>query len=252
MSDAAVFFDYSQVGYNIRPDLAKAHLEIWKNIAAPGSWWRGEDRVAIAAEVRNAGSCTFCQERKLALSAFSVQGAHNTDTHLPEVVVEAVHRVTTDASRLTKSWLSDCQSNGLSHEQYIELLGIVVAVISIDAFHRCLGIALEELPSPLAGEPSQYRPTSAQQESAWIPTIAASRADGDEADLYDGQKQTGNVLIAMSLVPDSVRMLKTLSSAQYLETRDVINPSRNGNRKISRAQMELLAGRVSALNDCFY
>ena len=56
----------------------------------------------------------------------------------------------------------------------------------------------------------------------------------------------------MSLVPDSVRLLTTLASVQYLQPGDVINPSMNGGRKISRAQMELLAGRVSSLSACFY
>lgn len=45
------FFDYSASGYDIRADLSQAHAEVWGEIAAPGNWWRGEDRVAIAAKV---------------------------------------------------------------------------------------------------------------------------------------------------------------------------------------------------------
>lgn len=245
-------FDYASVEYDIRPDLPEAYRKVWEKIASPGNWWRGADRVAIAAEVRAAQACELCKERKAALSPFSVEGMHNTSTNLPPVAVDAVHRVVTDVSRLTENWLSDCVKQGLSHEQYIELLGIVVAVVSIDAFHRALGIELEILPEPKAGEPSRYRPMTAKKGDAWVATIAASMADGDEADLYDGMRQTGNVLLAMSLVPDSVRLLHTLSAVQYLKSRDVVNPSMNGDRYISRAQMELLAGRVSALSDCFY
>ena len=246
------YFDYAALDYDIRPDLPQAYRKIWENIAAPGNWWRGADRVAIAAEVRAAQQCDLCKERKAALSPFSVKGAHSATTNLPPVAVDAVHRVVTDVSRLTEAWLTDCVKQGLSHEQYIELLGIVVAVVSIDAFHRALGIELESLPEPKAGEPDQYRPATAAKGDAWVATIAASIADGDEADLYGGMKQTGNVLMAMSLVPDSVRMLNTLGSVQYLSPLDVANPSKNGNRNISRSQMELLAGRVSALSDCFY
>ncbi len=245
-------FDYTAVEYDIRPDLPEAYRKVWEKIALPGNWWSGADRVAIAAETRAAQTCELCKERKAALSPFSIEGLHDTSTNLQPIAVDAVHRVVTDVSRLTENWLSECVEQGLSHEQYIELLGIVVAVVSIDAFHRALGIDPELLPEPESGEPSRYRPATAKEGDAWVATIAASVADGDEADLYDGMRQTGNVLLAMSLVPDSVRLLHTLSAVQYLKARDVMNPSRNGGRHISRAQMELLAGRISALSDCFY
>jgi hypothetical protein len=245
-------FDYSEKEYLIREDFSQAYNDVWERIAAPGNWWTGQDRVAIAAEVRAAQDCPLCKERKAALSPFSTKGSHTVCTNLPDVAIDAVHRVVTDVSRLTESWLSECVEKGLSHEQYIELLGIVVGVVSIDAFHRALGFELEPLPEPISGEPDRYRPETARKGDAWIATISAGRANDKERDLYDGMPQTGNVVSAMSLVPNSVRILKTLASVQYLDTKDVINPSKNGNRKISRAQMEMLAGRVSALSSCFY
>lgn len=245
-------FDYSTSGYDIRPDLSQAYSEVWGKIAAPGNWWRGKDRVAIAAQVRAAKECQLCRERKKALSPFAVNGSHNAQSDLPEVAIDAVHRLTTDPSRLTEAWLSECNEQGLSAEQYIELLGIVVAVISIDAFHRAMGFEMEDLPTPVSGEPSGYRPKSAIKADAWVPVISAAMAEGDEADLYGGQTRAGNVISAMSLVPDSVRILKTLSSAQYIPDYLVPDPTSNGGRKISRAQMELLAARVSVMSDCFY
>lgn len=250
MHSQITHFDYSEIEYDIRTELSDAYREVWAKIAKPGNWWRGIDRVAIAGEVRAAVECPLCEERKKVLSPFS--GQHSAYSNLPEAAIDAVHRVVTDVSRLTRKWLEDGVENGLSKAQYIELLGIVVAVVSIDAFHRALGLALEPLPEPIAGEPDYYLPVSAKDGKAWVPMISAADADNAEIDLYGGQKQTGNVLTAMSLVPDSVRILSTLSSVQYLEAKDVVNPSKNGNRKISRAQMELLAGRVSSLSECFY
>lgn len=87
---------------------------------------------------------------------------------------------------------------------------------------------------------------------AWVDMVAPDKLTEPEADLYGGRPQTGNVIAVMSLVPDSVRMLKILSGTQYLQDIDVANPATNGGRAISRAQMELLAGRVSSLSDCFY
>lgn len=87
---------------------------------------------------------------------------------------------------------------------------------------------------------------------AWVKMIPPAKIQPPENDLYDGRKQTGNVIAAMSLVPNSVRMLKTLSSVQYLEMQDVANPIADGGGQLSRPQIELLAGRVSSLSDCFY
>lgn len=235
----------------VRGDIRRAFEDIWQTIAKPGNWWRGADRIAIAAESRNAGSCALCAERKNAISPYSVKGDHRTISNLPPVAVDAVHRITTDVSRLTKSWLGECEDAGLSDGQYIELLGIVVAVISIDGFYRAMGYPLEPLPDPIEGAPSGYRP-KAKDQGSWVATVSPADLSAEEADLYGGAPQVGNVIAALSLVPDSVRMLTRLSGVQYLEIQDVPNAASNGGRAISRRQMELLAGRVSSLSDCFY
>jgi hypothetical protein len=244
-------FDYSNSSVAVREDIPQAFNEVWQTIAKPGNWWRGADRVAIASETRNARACPLCEQRKAALSPYAVQGDHQTVSNLPPVAVDAVHRVATDASRLTKTWLDECEDSGMSDGQYVELLGIVVAVVSIDGFHRAMGFALEPLPEPVAGEPSGYRP-DAKDHGSWVPTVAPADLSDEEADIYHGMAQTGNVIAAMSLVPDSVRMLTRLSGVQYLADTQVANPGSNGGRALSRPQIELLAGRVSSLSDCFY
>jgi hypothetical protein len=52
-------------------------------------------------------------------------------------------------------------------------------------------------------------------------------------------------------VPDCVRELKSLSSAYYLPDTQVANPTATRG-SLTRTQIELVAGRVSALNECFY
>ena len=56
----------------------------------------------------------------------------------------------------------------------------------------------------------------------------------------------------MSLVPDAVRTMKTLSTAQYVPIHAVGDITWSEGRALDRRQIELVAGRVSALNDCFY
>ena len=79
--------------------------------------------------------------------------------------------------------------------------------------------------------------------------IPASAAVGSEADLFDG-KMTGNVIRALSLVPDEVRGLNDLNAAQYLPMNKVMR--NDTGRALGRSQIELIAARVAAINECFY
>jgi len=237
----------------IRPDLAAQYRRVWEHVASPGTWWTGAERVAIAAETRRARTCPHCMESKAALSPFSTAGAHATDGVLPTAIVDAIHRVTTDAARLTKAWYEDLLASGTTPEQYVEALGVAVQVISIDEFCRALGLGEEPLPSPRTGEPARVRPDGARcADDAWVPTIEAGDVAESERDLYDGIRGSSapGVIKALSLVPDEVRSWKELAGAQYLPTGAMMGMTTD--RALDRAQIELVAGRVSALNECFY
>jgi hypothetical protein len=52
----------------IRDDLAEAHERAWAAIARAGTWPTGEQRVAVAAEIRHAMQCDFCARLKNSLS----------------------------------------------------------------------------------------------------------------------------------------------------------------------------------------
>lgn len=242
--------DYSAAPVPVREDLRQAHARAFERLAAPGAWWTGAERVGIAAEVRQAPSCPLCRARKEALSPRSVEGEHSTLGSLPPTAVEAAHRLAVDAGRLSHAWLEDLERAGLDDGHYVELVGVVVTVVSIDAFCLGIGAPLHPLPEPTPGAPSGYRPPAARQDGAWVPMLPNRRPSGSEADLWNGP--TGNVIRALSLVPDEVRTLLVLSGTHYLSPRVVMNPAAKTGRAIDRAQMELLAGRVSALNECFY
>ena len=85
---------------------------------------------------------------------------------------------------------------------------------------------------------------------AWLPMLPPKLREGPEADLYAGLPFLPNVIRAMSLVPSGVRMLRRLSIAHYVEK--VQDPLANDGRALDRRQIELVAGRVSAINECFY
>ncbi len=245
-------FDFSDSEYDIREDLPEAYRETWRRIAAPGSWWTGAERVAIAQETRNAVSCKFCQERKKTLSPYGMSGSHDCASLLPERAIDAVHRIITDQGRITQAYIDDNAAHNMSEEQYVELLGICVVVFSVDEFHRGLGLALEPLPKPKPGEPTGYRPAHTTRETGFVSMIPAAGATGEESDLWD-PKRTANVLRALSLVPDAVRDWFVVHEAQYIALEDMmVNYGAIGNRPINRMQTELVASRVSAVNECFY
>ncbi len=244
-------FDYGDSGIRIRDDLAPEHTRIWQRLAAPGAAWSGAQRVAIVEESRRAVDCELCRTRKAALSPYAASGEHAANGALPLAAVDAVHRIVTDAARITREYLNGIAEEGVSDLAYVELLGVVVAAFSIDNFHRAMGLTLEPLPAPTDGAPSGYRPASAQPGEAFVPRIRGDAAQGAEADLYVSSF-VPNVITAMSLVPEAVRDLKALSSVHYLPMLMVPDVAAEHGRAIDRAQIELVAARVSAKNDCFY
>ena len=102
-----------------------------------------------------------------------------------------------------------------------------------------------------AGEPDHYRPSNLSSDTGFVPMILRDGAVGNEEDLW-AKDFSANVLRALSLVPDAVRSWKDLASAQYLSIEDMGNFVGQADRAIDRAQMEIVAGRVSSQNECFY
>ncbi len=248
---------YTDAGFPVRTEFAESHERFWQRLQHAGNWFTAEQRVAIAEAVRHAEHCVLCDARKQALSPKAVEGKHSGDSTLPDVVIEAVHTIVRDASRITKSWYEGLLTKGMTEGQYIEIVGTVVAMVSIDSFADAIGVTRRTLPEVdptdvAATTVSGYLPdTACVTNQAWVPMVPEINEGTPEADLWPSGK-TGNVVRAMSLVPDEVRTLKELSAAHYLPMALVRQPGVDAGRALHRSQMELVAGRVSALNACYY
>jgi hypothetical protein len=242
-------FSFDNAPFSIRADLKCAYREYWKSLASPGNWWTGEERIAIAAEVRKALGCKVCQRREQALSPGIDFGAHLASNGLSPAAVDAVHRVITDQSRITQYYVDQ---SDLSDGEYVELVGVAVIVFSIDESMRALGIALEPLPKAVAGEPSRYRPKRACRGVGFVSMLPRGGAVGMEGDLWDSEGKSANVVRALSLVPDAVRQWFAVGNAQYLSMPRMMSFSGATGKALNRRQLELVAGRVSAFNECFY
>jgi hypothetical protein len=241
---------------DIRPDLSRVLEAAWSRIAAPGTWWSGEERIAIAAETRQAAHCALCSARRQAPSASMVAGRHDSVAVLLAPAIEAIHRIRTDSGRLGRGWYDSVVAAGLTEERYVELVSVVAVVVANDTFRRAAGLPDLALPRALPGEPSRRRPRGARPGLAWMPTLAPEDRTPDDPDLYldhpgPRQRGGGNVHRALSLVPQSMLHWWDMFETMYLPAAAMRDFGREY-RAISHAQIEMLAARVAALNQCFY
>jgi hypothetical protein len=240
----------------MRADLCESQSTGWRRLGEAGTWWTGAERIAIAAETRQAVHCGLCTSRKQAASASMVSGDHVRATNLPATAIEAIHRIRTDSGRLGEGWYRTVIAAGLSHEQYVELLSVVAIVVATDTFHRIAGLPLPALPDAKPGQPSRRRPAAAKPGLAWMPTLAPDDRTDDEPDLYRDhpgprKRVGGNVQRALSLVPESMIHWWDMFETMYLPGPAMRDFGREY-RAISHAQIEMLAARVAALNQCLY
>lgn len=107
------------------------------------------------------------------------------------------------------------------------------------------------LPSRAGGAPTEERPSGAKPGTACVDWIEPADLTDAEADIYPRGRAPANIHKAMSLVPAEVKSFFDLCEHQYLGALEMRDFGREF-RAITHAQIELLAGRVSALNRCFY
>ena len=235
---------------NIRSDLAKAHAFVWRRLGAPGSRLTGRQKVDVVAETRSASNCVFCAERKKSPSPKWIVGNHANATDLPENWVDAIHMISTDAGRMTRSTVDKLVHEGFDEPTYVEILGTSLFALSIDAFHYALGLPLLPLPEEISGAPTGDVADDVDDLGAWVPVL--SKRSPLVKELWPNALRLSNVARGLSLVPAQVRDQVTLIEAQYLPLSELTSLGKLENRAISRAQMELIAGRVSSINNCFY
>ena len=245
-----VNLSYETAPYAVREDLTAAHQRAWDRLGSAGTWLDGKTRVAVAAETRHARGCELCARRKGALSPFAIDGTHDSLRELPESWIEVIHRIVGDPGRLTHGWYASMLESGIEDTHYVEIVSVVAHVTAIDTFARGLGMAPQDLPEPADGEPSRYRPAEARQHLAWAPNIDENEHGPNEADLFQ-VKPTANIRRALTLVPDEARGFFDVVTHQYLSGPQMRDFSQEF-RAITHGQIELLAARVSAINQCTY
>ncbi len=230
---------YADQPLPIRAKLRAGHEYGWREIAMPGTWWSATERVEMLLEARRALDCSLCARRQEALSPYTLDGDHDHGGNLPDNVIEVVHRIRTDSGRLTERWFKSMLDTGLLAEEYIEIVGIVATSLILDTFAEALGVPPGLPGDPAPGAPSRERNPAVVDAGAWVPLTNA-----DQEDTALGLPSAPNITRAMGIVPGAVDNFFGVFRGHYALA--------NLDFAITRPQIEMIAARVSALNQCFY
>ena len=230
---------YQNIALPLRAELVAAHAAAWDTIAGPGTFWTAAERIAIVEESRHALACKLCAARKAALSPRAVTGEHDSLGVLPPPAVEAIHMIRNDPGRLTRRWFDEVISAGLSREAYVELVGVMNTATIIDGFARAIDAPLAPLPEARDGEPTREANHRVVDVGAWVPVLAVEDGEG-----IGGMPSAPMIGRAMGLVPSAIALFISVVRAHYNLAEFPCD--------LSRPQIELIAARVSAINECFY
>lgn len=190
----------------------------WHELGAPGTWWTGEQRIAIAAVARAARR--------------GGEGPGDAGS-IDEVTQEAAAQVGAAAGDLVEADVDGYHERGLDPLPYVELIGIVSRVTAIDTATIGLGAELQPFGSPSPGEPSKSTVAGAKRRSGWVPTVGGAGAT-----------------TALSAVTSEDVAQEQLHGALYLSYYEMGDLGII--KALNRTQMELAAARTSLHNDCYF
>ena len=225
---------YQEAEIPVRADLDLAHQQTVESWATPGDWWSASERLAMVSEVRRARAA---DELPPWVRPSSVDGLIDSDHVLPRAAVDAVWRLTNHSGTVTGEWYQQMVAEGISPEQYVELVGVVATANCLEVFAAAIGIDSLPLPVPAEGEPARQLVPNAAVRSHWVPT----------ADI-----RGPNVGKALTASPVSVDDWHRLSDAQYVPMEALLADLTWSRGTLDRMQIELVAARTSLLNECFY
>ena len=204
----------------------------WTGLGAPGTWWTGSERLAIVEAIRAAEPLPIGTPVPDLRSLPA-----KPDPVLSPVVTEVARRVAVDAGRIDAAWAA-VAIEALGPGRYTELVALAVTTVPIDLLCRLLGADPPPLPAAEGGEPSRIVPPGVADGEAFVPWVVEG---------WMGP----NVARALSYVPADNVVRMRLVQAMYADEAQFARLVWE-ERALCRPQVELLAARTSAINECFY
>lgn len=213
------------MGWAVRADLRAAHELSLAHVAAPGAWFSAARRVQIASA---------------AIEAYlAVEPSPPWVRPFGDPVLDVAYRLGRHAGTITEQWYEQMVAEGIEPLQWVEIVGVVVAALPPVAFARAVGQPLPGLPTPGAGAAhGRIADPLAAAALNWVPVAAPA-------------DQVASVVQALSALPDEWANMWRLAEAQYMSDEQMNDP-RWTRGTLSRPQMELVAGRLSLIRECFF
>lgn len=208
-------FEFADTPIEVRADIRRLFRREWDRLALAGTWWNGRERVDIARAAR-AGRF----------------GADTGSSSLPTSAIEAASTISDRPASIRRHWVEK-MADLLGYPPYVEIVGITSRLAAVDTFHVGLGADLEPLPEPEPGGPSRSEEPQARPGAAWVPMVGGA-----------------SITQALSLVDSESVAQEDMHGPLYLTYEGMAEMDYVGG--LSRAQMELVAARTSAINECFY
>ncbi len=220
--------DYSASGLEIREEIGAAHEAALDRFAGAGSWWSGAQRIALIEAAREARAQRLTPP-------WQREAASPPAVPVPAEALEVARTVAADAHRVDRDVCRGRVAE-LGDAAYVEIVALVACVSAMDAFCEAIGVDPPALPEPRPGEPDRQRPEGVGDIGAFVD--AALGVPGP------------NVGRALSLAPlENATFFRLVGAMYALEDFGAMVWEE---RPLSRPQVELVAARVSALNECFY
>ena len=237
-------FNNETFDQTIPSEMLDAFNEFWERLAEPGEWWSGKERIAIADEIRKAHDKKV-KPQNVPLNEIS----DKPKSIISPLTKEVVRKVTCESHKIDKEWAAQA-TELMGPGKYSELLSIVVNLLPVDIFCRLSGRPVVSLPVHKSGKPTKQIPEGIVSGEAHVPWVKD----------WIGP----NVARALSYVPNDNQIRMKLVSSMYLgsdiskdssqftDLTKFISMRWDEEEPLNRAQVELIAARTSAINECFY
>ena len=214
----------------VSSEIIESFQIVWDNLGKPGGWWSGGERIEIAEEIRDSSSPSIA-ERIVDFSNYS----NEATSGITPFVRAVTRKVAYESSSIDKD-IFDQIVAVIGEDQYAEITAIASQLIPIYHLADTLGYDREQLPNAEPGAPSSERPDGLVEGVGFLPTFPTNGVP--------------HVAVSLSLAQadNARRMLLVRAMYSGKDFGEMIWTHRN----LSRPQIELVAARTSAINECFY
>ncbi|MGB1882587.1 MAG: hypothetical protein ACPHUF_01670 [Gammaproteobacteria bacterium] len=227
-------------------DIQRLHADEVASFAQAGDWLTGEERTAIVQHARNVRVQAGLQN--VAHDSYEI----DAESLLPTGLTDLIGRVATSPKNIERDDYERCRRTGTTAGEYAEVVGLVSRAVNVDVFARAMGTSTSPLCPPASDEPAYPEIDAAAEEGAWLPSVPCGQAGGELGASIYGGAMVPFIYRAVSLSPQEARRVITAGDTQYLTLDRFFDFDYSLHDGLSRAQVEALAARVSAYNECFY